>query len=81
MRAIIYTKDYCPYCHKAKALLDQLKVDYTEIEVSHDEALFEEMVARSGKRTVPQIFLHIGGCDELHDMNDSGKLSQVFEGL
>ena len=64
----VYHKDYCPYCKAAKRLLDSLGWDYQEIEVITDVGAFTEMVARSGRRTVPQIFhgdTHIGGSDDL----------------
>ncbi len=64
----VYHKDYCPYCKSAKRLLDSLGWEYEEIEVTFDPGKFTEMVARSGRRTVPQIFqgnTHIGGSDDL----------------
>ncbi|GGK65412.1 glutaredoxin 3 [Amphritea balenae] len=68
MRQIeIYTKDYCPYCKAAKTLLNQLGWSYTEYEISSDFRKREEMVRRSGRRTVPQLFIadeHIGGYDD-----------------
>lgn len=65
----VYHKEYCPYCKAAKRLLDSLGWEYQEIEVTADVGAFTEMVARSGRRTVPQIFqgdTHIGGSDDLH---------------
>ena len=65
----IYTKTGCPYCARAKALLDGKKVDYSETEISHDPAAREEMIGRAnGRTTVPQVFIggeHIGGSDDL----------------
>ncbi len=64
----IYHKDYCPYCKGAKQLLNSLGLSYREIEVTNHPAEFANMVKRSGRRTVPQIFvgeLHIGGFDDL----------------
>ena len=55
----IYSKDWCPYCKKAKALFASKGLAYTEIDITSDLALQEQMVARSGRRTVPQIF--VGG--------------------
>ncbi len=66
----VYHKEYCPYCDAARQLLDRLGWDYSLIEVSEDADAFKEMAARSGRRTVPQIFLgdqHIGGYDDLYD--------------
>lgn len=64
----IYTTDYCPYCHVAKALLRSRGLNYTEIDVSRDLDKRDEMIERSGRRTVPQVFFddkHIGGNDDL----------------
>jgi len=63
----IYTKSYCPYCAAAKKLLKQLGWSYTEYEISSDFRKREEMVRRSARRTVPQLFIndeHIGGYDD-----------------
>src|SRR5215510_278476 len=75
----IYTKDWCPYCAKAKALLTSKDLSYREINVTSDEALQQEMVTRSGRRTVPQIFLDgesIGGYDDLANFNATGELDR-----
>lgn len=64
----IYTTDYCPYCHAAKALLRSRGLEYNEIDVAQDQAKRQEMMERSGRRTVPQVFFgdnHIGGNDDL----------------
>ncbi|HGE6106754.1 TPA: glutaredoxin 3 [Vibrio cholerae] len=64
----IYTKSYCPYCKAAKQTLNSMGLSYREIEVSTSQALFDEMVNRSQRKTVPQIFVgdvHIGGYDDL----------------
>ncbi|ENM5756871.1 TPA: glutaredoxin 3 [Vibrio mimicus] len=64
----IYTKSYCPYCKAAKQTLNSMGLSYREIEVSTNQALFNEMVNRSQRKTVPQIFVgdvHIGGYDDL----------------
>lgn len=69
MQAItIYSKDYCPYCKAAKALLNSKGLPFNEIEVGYDQDKLETMVTRSGRRTVPQIFFgeeHIGGYTDL----------------
>ncbi len=65
----IYTKDYCPYCHSTKALLRKLGLDYIEYDVGKHADKLEEMLERSRRRTVPQVFIdgaHIGGNDDLH---------------
>lgn len=68
----IYTKVTCPYCHRAKALLDHKGVSYQEIPIDGDAVKREEMIKRSGRTTVPQIFIdaqHIGGCDDLYALD------------
>ena len=78
----IYTKNYCPYCTRAKALLDRKGVAYTDIDVTFDTALQEEMIERSGRRTVPQVFIgdvHVGGSDDLIDAERSGELDGLLE--
>ncbi len=78
-RIEIYTKEWCPYCAKAKALLRAKGLSYEEIDVTSDEALQQEMVRRSGRRTVPQIFLEgepIGGYDDLASLNATGELDR-----
>ena len=78
--AIIYVTPICPYCVRAKALFDKLHVPYKTIDISENVALRQEMVTRSGGRTsVPQIFInntHIGGCDDLYALYQSGNLNQ-----
>lgn len=77
----IYTKDYCPFCHRAKALLERNKLSYVEYDVTHDTTKEMEMRQRSGGVTVPQIFVNgtsIGGSDDLHALDASGQLDQLF---
>jgi len=77
----IYTKSYCPFCKRAKALLDSKGVTYREMEISSDRALQELMRERSGRTTVPQVFIndrHIGGSDDLMDANGSGLLDELL---
>lgn len=78
----IYTKTFCPYCWRAKALLDSKGVQYMEIAVDHGGEQKEIMVRRaSGRTTVPQIFigeLHIGGCDDLLALDRAGKLDELI---
>lgn len=74
---IIYTSSYCPYCVRAKALFDKKQVSYHEIRVDLDDSKKEEMIAKSGRMTVPQIFIddfHVGGCDDLYLLEQQGKL-------
>lgn len=80
----IYTKFACPYCFRAKHLLDTKSVDYTEYDISAGGAKRQEMVERApGARTVPQIFIDgaaIGGSDDLHALDSSGKLDALLAG-
>ena len=75
----VYTKEWCPYCLKAKALLHSKDVDYDEIDVTSDESRQAEMIERSGMRSVPQIFLDgesVGGYDDLARLNATGELDR-----
>jgi len=78
----IYTKFGCGYCFRAKRLLDEKGVDYTEYDITMGGPKREEMVARApGARTVPQIFIgstHVGGSDELHALEREGKLDGLL---
>ena len=78
----IYTWATCPYCRKAKALLDSKDVDYTEHSVDGDEAARDKMAERAnGRRSVPQIFIndrHIGGCDDIHALEEKGELDKLL---
>jgi glutaredoxin 3 len=80
----IYTTQVCPYCHAAKRLLQKKGVAYSEIDVSRDPALRQAMIQRAnGRRTVPQIFIggvHVGGSDDLHDLDHAGKLDPLLAG-
>ena len=82
-KIIIYTKDYCPYCTRAKSLLAAKNLEFTEIDISNDETLRNECFAKSnGRKTVPQIFIgstHIGGFDDLNAANSSGKLETILD--
>jgi glutaredoxin 3 len=81
-KIIIYSKSFCPYCVKAKQLLKNKNIDFLEIDVSNDQLLLEEMLAKSsGRKTVPQIFIedfHVGGCDDLYALNDKGELDKIL---
>ena len=80
----IYTTATCPYCFRAKELLRQKKLAFTEIAVDGDPEARREMAAKAqGRRTVPQIFfndVHIGNSDELHALARSGKLNVLLAG-
>ena len=77
----IYTTPTCPFCHRAKADLDRLGIAYREIDISVDPQFGAEMIERSGRRTVPQIFIdgrHLGGSDDLRALETSGRLEEFF---
>jgi glutaredoxin 3 len=78
----IYTKFTCGYCHRAKALLKQKGADLEEISVDLGGPKKQEMIQRAnGRMTVPQIFIdgkHVGGCDDLFELEDSGKLDELL---
>jgi glutaredoxin 3 len=80
----IYTTPYCPFCVDAKALLKKKNVVFTEIDVSSDRDLKQQMIQRAnGGYTVPQIFIgsvHVGGCDDLYELEGEGKLDPLVNG-
>ena len=84
MRTVtIYSKDYCPYCTRAKNLLKQKGVsDFIEIDISNNETLQQEMITKTGgRRSVPQIFVgdtYIGDCDGIYALEKAGKLSDLL---
>ncbi len=77
----IYTKDWCGFSVRAKALLDAKGLDYHEIDVTEDSVREREMIARSGRRTVPQVFIDgepVGGSDDLARLEASGALDRIL---
>ncbi len=83
-RITIYSSMFCPYCHRAKALLQQKGVKYDEIDVDTVPGARPEMTDRAnGGYTVPQIFIndsHVGGCDDLYALDAAGKLDAMLAG-
>ena len=78
---IIYTTKICPYCIMAKRLLDKKGVGYTEINVDAQPGLREEMMLKTKRRTVPQIFIgdrHIGGFDDLYALDQQKQLDPLL---
>lgn len=77
----IYTKAFCPYCWRAKAILDAKGVEYNEIPVDFGGEARQLMIERAnGRTTVPQIFIrehHVGGCDDLVALDQSGHLDKL----
>ena len=78
----IYTWQYCPFCIKAKDLLNKKNIQFTEYKIDGDEAAREEMSLRaSGRRSLPQIFINdegIGGCDDLYELEKENKLDNLL---
>jgi glutaredoxin 3 len=75
----VYTTQTCPYCDRARRLLKRKGVEFTEIPVDHDRARMTEMVERSGRHTVPQIFIddfHVGGYDDMALLDMDGELDE-----
>jgi glutaredoxin 3 len=82
-RVQVYTKDYCPYCVRAKALLQKKGVTFEEIDVEHDDAKRAWLVEASGQRTVPQIFVDgrsLGGFTDIDALDRQGKLDAILAG-
>ena len=79
---LIYTTNICPYCVMAKRLLDKKGASYTEINVDAQTGLREEMMYKTKRRTVPQIYigdLHVGGFDDLYTLEQQKKLDTLLE--
>jgi len=78
---IMYTKSWCPYCERARALLKAKGAAFKEIDIESQPEQREEMVRRSGRRTVPQIFVgsrHIGGSDDIYELDAAGGLDALL---
>lgn len=82
MAIVIYTSQHCPYCDRAKALLDRKKAQYQVIDVTNNQTEREKLIKKSnGMRTVPQIFIddqHIGGFDDINKLDVQGKLNDMI---
>lgn len=77
----IYTRPGCPYCVSALRLLNSKNVEIKEIDAGFDQSLRREMMEKSGRNTFPQIFIgekHVGGCDDLYDLNAQGGLDKLL---
>ena len=78
----IYATAVCPYCVRAKQLFKSKNVDFIEIRIDQDDAKREEMIQRSQRKSVPQIFIdnkHIGGFDDLHALDKAGELDNLLK--
>ncbi len=80
-QVVMYTTAICPYCVRAKYLLAQKGVSFEEIRIDHDQEVMQEMMRRSNRHTVPQIFIgdfHVGGYDDLASLEMSGRLDALL---
>ena len=80
-KVIVYTTSYCPYCIRAKALLSAKGVPFEEIDLTNEDEMRMDLVKRTGRRTVPQIFIDdtsIGGYEELQALEDQGELEPML---
>jgi glutaredoxin 3 len=81
---IVYTTESCPYCVRAKRLLQTKGVPFREFRLDLEPGLRDEVIRKSGgSRTVPQIFIggvHVGGCEDLYDLEHEGRLDPLLEG-
>jgi glutaredoxin 3 len=78
----MYVADWCPYCARARSLLERKHVVFEEIDVDAVAGARDEMMARTGRDTVPQIFIggqHVGGSDELHELDAAGRLDPMLK--
>lgn len=78
---VIYTTAWCPYCIRAKQLLERKGVAYREIAVDGNPSLRAKMAAKAGRTSVPQIWIgerHVGGCDDLHALERAGRLDALL---
>ncbi len=81
VKVMVYGTLFCPYCFAAKRLLKQQGIVFDEIRVDKNPSLKQEMISRSGRFTVPQIFIddyHVGGYDDLVDHSNTGKLDLLI---
>jgi glutaredoxin 3 len=82
-KVTVYSTLFCPYCFAARRLLKHKGIDFEEIRVDKNPEKRQEMIQRSGRFTVPQIFIgdhHIGGYDDMAELNRKGKLDVLFGG-
>jgi glutaredoxin 3 len=81
---VLYTRKFCGYCSAAKSLLRKKNVNFREFDGTYDNDVRKEMIQKAnGASTFPQIFIngeHVGGCDELHALEQAGKLNPMLDG-
>lgn len=81
-RITMYTTGWCPYCQRARDLFARRQLEFEEIDIEANPARRAEMQARSGRNTVPQIFIgatHVGGCDDIHALDQAGRLDPLLK--
>ena len=82
-KIVLYSSDWCPYCIRAKGLLNSKGVEFEEIRVDGKPQLRAEMAQKAGRTSVPQIWIgdvHVGGCDDLYALERAGKLDPMLRG-
>ncbi|MEJ2115856.1 MAG: glutaredoxin 3 [Gammaproteobacteria bacterium] len=82
-KVTIYTGHRCTYCNAAKRMLDSKNATYTEINIHENPSKAVEMVKRTRRQTIPQIFIgeiHVGGFDDMAELNSEGKLDELLQG-
>ena len=81
-KVVMYATSWCPYCSSARQLLERKGVEFQEIDIEAAPAARTQMITRSGRSTVPQIFIgetHVGGCEDLHDLEARGGLDKLLQ--
>jgi glutaredoxin 3 len=81
-KVVMYATSWCPYCARARQLLERKGVEFQEIDIEAAPEARGQMITRSGRNTVPQIFIgetHVGGCDDLHDLEARGGLDKLLQ--
>lgn len=81
-KVVIYTFETCPYCIRAKRLLTNKNIDFTEINITNQDDKLKELEKKTGVDTVPQVFVDdkfIGGCDDLIELHKQGKFDEIFK--
>jgi glutaredoxin 3 len=82
LRIVVYLTDWCPFCTQARGLLERKGAKFEVINIEERPEARAEMMARSGRRTVPQIFIgdtHVGGCDDLYALDAAGGLDPLLK--
>jgi glutaredoxin 3 len=80
-RVVMYATGWCPYCTRARQLLERKQVSFELIDIDGSRELRQQMIALSGRTSVPQIFVgdtHVGGCDDLHALEAAGRLDPLL---